>query len=59
MANEDNPILWVIGGLSALLGLAFAVGQKNKPGSATTTTVKDTPASAPAPKKSPGCGCGH
>ena len=49
---EDNPlVMWILGGIAALLGIA-GLAAMNKPagGSSSTTTVTDTP------KKS-GCGC--
>jgi hypothetical protein len=51
-ANDDNPLMWILGGLAALLGVA-GLAAMNKPagGSTTPTTMTDTP------KPKSGCGC--
>ena len=62
--NEGHPLLWIGGGLLALLGLGAAawIGLKPKGASTTNTLSNMTRAAATympsAPAKSPGCGCG-
>lgn len=53
MAKDDNNwIMWLIGGLVAAVAGAGVLAGMNKPAGGSTTTMTD------APKKSPGCGCG-
>lgn len=51
MAEDKNdPIMWILGGIAALLGIA-GLAAMNKPAGGSSTTVTDTP------KPSKGCGC--
>lgn len=48
--NKNDPIMWILGGIAALLGIAGLAAMNKPAGGSGTTTVTD------APKKA-GCGC--